>query len=489
MSSLARQLLRRKPIDADGGGSPLHRTIGLFQLTALGISCTIGTGIFFIMSQVVPMAGPAAVWSFVIAGVVAGLTALCYAELAGSVPVSGSTYSYAYTTLGEGTAMVVAACLLLEYAVAVAAVAVGWSQYLNEFLGNVFGLHLPDALSNAPEQGGIVNLPAMILIGLCALLLIRGTKESATVNAIMVCIKIGALLFFIAVGITGWNADHFADFAPYGIGGIAAGAGVVFFSFIGLDAVSTAGDEAKNPKRNLPLAIILALGVVLTLYIAVSLVAVGAQPVDKFEDQEAGLAAILSDIVGSSWPGTVLAVGAIISIFSVTLITLYGQTRILFAMSRDGMLPKIFARVNPRTATPIQNTIIVSAVVAVLAGVIPINFLAEMTSIGTLVAFLVVSVGVIILRRREPNLERGFKVPLYPVTPILSILGCIWIITQLRPITIIVFAIWVAAFLVFYFVYGRRKSLLEPGNAPVEPAVPYTSSIPVVKSGDEEERR
>ncbi|MET9329234.1 amino acid permease [Tsukamurella sp. NPDC003166] len=481
MTTIPQQLLRRKPIGPDAGDSPLVRTIGLFPLMAIGISCTIGTGIFFIMSEAVPLAGPAVVWSFVIAGAVAGLTALCYAELAGAVPVSGSTYSYAFVTMGEGTAMLVAACLLLEYAVSAGAVAVGWSQYLNELLGNLFSVHLPHALVNAPEEGGVVNLPAVILIALCALLLVRGTKESVVTNAIMVCIKLAVLLFFIAVGIAGWNSDHFADFAPYGISGIAAGAGVIFFSFIGLDAVSTAGEEAKNPKRNLPLAILLALLVVITLYVGVAVVAIGAQPADQFAGQEAGLSAILAKVVGASWPSTVLAIGAVISIFSVTLVTLYGQTRILFAMSRDGMIPKAFGRVNERTRTPVHNTLIVAAVVAVLAGVIPINFLAEMTSIGTLAAFLVVSVGLIILRRREPDLERGFTVPLYPLTPILSIAGCIWIITQLRPITIVVFVVWAALFLGFYFLYGRKRSILEPGNAEPVPDVPLTTAIRIEK--------
>nr|WP_231855577.1 amino acid permease [Tsukamurella pseudospumae] len=477
-------MLRRKPIAPDGGGSPLQRTIGLFPLMAIGISCTIGTGIFFIMSEAVPLAGPAVVWSFVIAGAVAGLTALCYAELAGAVPVSGSTYSYAYVTMGEGTAMLVGACLLLEYAVSAGAVAVGWSQYLNELLGNLFSVQLPHALVNAPEEGGVVNLPAVVLIALCAVLLVRGTKESVVTNAIMVCIKLAVLLFFIAVGITGWNSDHFANFAPYGISGIAAGAGVIFFSFIGLDAVSTAGEEAKNPKRNLPLAILLALAVVITLYVGVALVAIGAQSPEKFDGQEAGLSAILEQVVGASWPATVLAIGAVISIFSVTLVTLYGQTRILFAMSRDGMIPKVFARVNERTRTPVHNTLIVAGVVAVLAGVIPINFLAEMTSIGTLAAFLVVSIGLILLRRREPNLERGFTVPLYPLTPILSILGCLWIISQLRPITIVVFLVWGAAFLTFYFLYGRRRSALEPGNAEPGPDVPLTTAIRIEKDDE-----
>ena len=465
MSTLAQQLLRRKsttPIST--GEVHLERTIGLFQLTLIGVGATVGTGIFFIMSEAVPKAGPAVIVSFVIAGIVAGLTALCYAELAGSVPVSGSTYSYAYATLGEATAMGVAACLLLEYGVSTAAVAVGWSQYVNELLTNLFHVSLPTAIANAPEEGGIINLPAVILITLCALLLIRGTSESVTVNAVMVCIKVVVLLFFIGVGITGWNADHFANFSPHGMVGVLGGAGTIFFSFIGLDAVSTAGEEAKNPKRNLPLAIIAALLIVIALYVATATVAIGAQSTDKFAGQEAGLSAILTDIVGSSWPGTVVAVGAFLSIFSVTLVVMYGQTRILFAMSRDGMVSPVFAKVNPRTMTPIRNTVIVAIVTGLLAGVVPINFLAEMTSVGTLVAFAVVCIGVIILRRREPNLERGFKVPGYPVTPVLAILGCIAIVFELQVVTIAVFLVWTALFLVFYYFYGRKHSVLETGR-------------------------
>jgi basic amino acid/polyamine antiporter, APA family len=397
----------------------------------------------------------------VIAGVVAGLTAVCYAELASAVPVSGSSYSYAYATLGEVVAMGVAACLLLEYGVSSEAVAVGWSEYLNELLDNLFGVRIPDLLSQSPEGGGLINLPAVVLVALCALLLIRGASESAAVNAVMVLIKLGVLALFVVVGAFGWNTDNFADFAPFGITGITGAAGIIFFAYIGLDAVSTAGEEVKNPRRTMPLAILIALTVVTTVYILVAVVAVAAQPTSEFEGQEAGLAAILEKVTGTSWPASVLAAGAIISIFSVTLVTIYGQTRILFAIGRDGMLPRFFATVNPRTQTPVNNTIVVAVVVALLAGLLPINFLAEMTSIGTLVAFLVVSVGVIILRRTAPNLPRGFTVPGYPVTPILSILGCIWIIIDLRPITIAVFLIWVAVVLVWYFTYGIRHSRLN----------------------------
>lgn len=467
MASLGEQILRRKPVlemeaetGADSGESELARTIGLFQLSMFGVGATIGTGIFFVLSQAVPVAGPAVIWSFALAGVVAGLTAICYAELAGAVPVSGSSYSYAYATLGELPAMGVAACLLLEYGVSAAAVAVGWSQYLNELLDSLFGITIPESLSQAPEQGGILNLPAVILIFLCTLLLIRGASESAKTNAVMVLIKLGVLALFIVLGVRGWNSDNFAPFAPFGVAGITSAAGIIFFSYIGLDAVSTAGEEVKDPHRNMPLAILIALVTVTTVYMLVTAVAVAAQPAAAFEDQEAGLSAILEQVTGSAWPGTVLAAGAVISIFSVTLIVIYGQTRILFAMARDGMLPEIFHRVNPRTLTPVPNTIIVATAIALLAGLIPINFLAEMTSIGTLVAFLVVSIGVIVLRRTAPDLPRSFKVPGYPVTPVLSVLGCLWIIQDLRPVTILVFLIWVTLALVWYFLYGIKHSHL-----------------------------
>jgi amino acid transporter len=465
--SLGQALLRRKSVEfmtAESGtdveGGELKRSIGLFQLSAFGIGATIGTGIFFVLSEAVPVAGPAVVLSFVMAGVVAGLTAICYAELASAVPVSGSSYSYAYATMGEGIAMVVAACLLLEYGVSSAAVAVGWSQYLSQLFDNLFGFTLPTSLSQSPEEDGIINLPAVILVFLCAILLIRGASESAKVNAVMVVIKLSVLALFIVVGATGWNSDNLSDFTPLGTGAISSAAGIIFFSFIGLDAVSTAGEEVRNPRRTMPLAIIIALIVVTTFYIGVALVAVAAQPWPQFEGQDAGLAQILQDVTGSTWPGTVLAAGAVISIFSVTLVTIYGQTRILFAMGRDGMIPPIFHRLNPRTLTPVPATIIACVVISLLAGLLPISFLAEMTSIGTLVAFLIVSIGVMILRRTAPDLPRGFKVPGYPVTPLLSIAGCIWIIQDLRAVTIWVFFGWAAVALVWYFFYGMRHSEL-----------------------------
>ncbi|CAM2962618.1 amino acid permease [Mycobacterium intermedium] len=470
--SLKKQMLRRRPVgvssgqdEAEGG---LKRSFGTFQLTMFGVGSTIGTGIFIVLGQAVPQAGPAVIISFVIAGVAAGLAAICYAELASAVPISGSSYSYAYATLGEAVAMCVAACLLLEYGVATAAVAVGWSGYLNKLLHNVFGFHLPRAVSEAPwdahsgAEPGYVNLPAVVLIVMCALLLIRGASESAKVNTVMVLIKLGVLAMFAVLAFTAFDADHFSDFAPFGAAGVGAAAGTIFFTFIGLDAVSTAGEEVKDPQRTLPRAVIAALIVVTGVYVLVALAGLGTQPWRDFAgQQDAGLATILDNVTRGHWASTILAAGAVISIFTVTLITLYGMTRILFAMGRDGLLPKPFARVHPRTLTPVNNTLIVAAAASALAAFIPLDHLADMVSIGTLTAFIVVSLGVIILRVRQPELPRGFRVPGYPVTPVLSVLACGYLFFSLHWYTWIAFSGWLVVALVYYFVWGRHHSALN----------------------------
>ena len=486
--NLTEQMLRRRPVIgapiAHGASEHLKRTIGTFQLTMFGVGATVGTGIFFVLSEAVPEAGPGVVLSFLIAGIAAGLAAICYAELASAVPVSGSTYSYAYTTLGEVVAMGVAACLLLEYGVSSAAVAVGWSQYVNKLLDNFFGHHLPQAISAAPwgdSAPGFINLPAVVLVVMCALLLIRGASESATVNTIMVLIKLGVLVMFAVIAFTAFSIDNFADFAPLGAAGIGSAAGTIFFSYIGLDAVSTAGDEVKNPQKTMPRAILAALVTVTTVYILVTIAALGAQAWPDFEGQEAGLATILDRVTGAQYWGTVLAAGAVVSIFSVTLVTLYGQSRILFAMGRDGLLPSMFAKVNARTMTPVTNTIIVAIVVSILAGVVPLSYLADMVSIGTLVAFIVVSVGVIILRVREPDLPRGFRVPGYPVTPVLSVLACAYILFSLHWYTWIAFSGWVAVVLVFYFIWSRHHSALNGGDGVISSAAPGIDDIQVIR--------
>ncbi|WP_204081396.1 amino acid permease [Mycobacterium riyadhense] len=470
--SLREQMLRRRPVGgapvAPGAVGSLKRSFGAFQLTMFGVGSTIGTGIFFVLSEAVPEAGPSVIVSFVLAGIAAGLAAMCYAELASAVPVSGSSYSYAYATLGEAVAICVAACLLLEYGVATAAVAVGWSGYVNKLLANVLGLQLPRALSVAPwdsEPGlpqGYVNLPAIFLIGLCALLLIRGASESAKVNAVMVLIKLGVLGMFVMIALTAYSSDHFNDFAPFGVAGVGAAAGTIFFSFIGLDSVSTAGEEVINPQQTVPRALIAALFIVTGVYVLVAFAALGTQPWQAFGGQEeAGLATILDNVTRATWASTILAAGAVISIFTVTLVTMYGQTRILFAMGRDGLLPTRFASVNPRTMTPVNNTVIVAVVAAVLAALIPLNHLADMVSIGTLTAFIVVSVGVIILRVRQPDLPRAFRVPGYPVTPVLSVLACGYLLYSLHWYTWIAFGGWLAVALTYYLVWGRHHSALN----------------------------
>lgn len=468
--SQMREIMRRKPVTppaaAPGG---LERRIGTFQLAMFGVGATVGTGVFFVMHEATPLAGPAVIISFLLAGLAAGLSALCYAEMASAVPVSGSTYSYAYATLGEVVAMGVAACLLLEYGVSTAAVAVGWSDYLGRLISDVLGWQLPNAITAGPFEGGVINLPGMVLVVLCALLLIRGTSESAVVNAIMVLVKIGVLVMFGAIAFTAFNADNFADFAPMGASGVTAAAGTIFFTFIGLDAVSTAGDEVKNPQKTLPRALIIALLTVVAVYLFVAIAALGTQPWQSFEDpsqSQAGLAVIIENVVGSTWPAVILSAGAVISIFSVTLVVMYGQTRILFAIGRDGLLPKAFARVSPKTQTPVFNTIVVASVIALLTGFIPLSSLWDLVSIGTLVAFIVVAVGVIVLRVRQPDLPRGFRVPFYPVLPLLSIATCIYILTGLSWITYAWFLLWVAVVLAFYFLWGRHHSVLNRANHP-----------------------
>jgi amino acid transporter len=469
---LGSQLSRRKPIADQKGphaGPELSRSFGTFQLTMFGVGATVGTGIFFVLQEAVPDAGPAVVIAFLVAGLGAGLSALCYAEMASAIPVSGSTYSYAYHALGELMAMVIAACVLLEYGVSSSAVAVGWSGYFNELTDSLFGVSLPDSLSYSPvpyedNTTGLINLPAVVLVLMCMFLLIRGASESAKVNTVMVVIKLGVLMLFVIIGFTAFNADHFSNFWGAGAAGVSAAAATIFFSFIGLDAVSTAGEEVRDPQKALPRAIMGALAVVVTIYVLVAFAGVGAQPVEKFEDpeqQSAGLSVILENITGSSVPGTILAAGAVISIFSVTLVTLYGQTRILFAMGRDGMLPDKFSSVNPRTLTPQFNTVVVAIVVALIAGFVPADYLWDTVSIGTLGAFIVVAVGVIVLRRSHPELHRPFKVPGYPITPLLTIAVCVYILSGLPVVTWAIFGTWLLIVLLFYFAWGRRHALLN----------------------------
>jgi basic amino acid/polyamine antiporter, APA family len=460
-------LLRKKSIDemvaaTKGGDEHLARTMGVFPLMMFGVGATIGTGIFFVMAETVPDAGPAVIFSFVIVGIIAGLTALCYAEVASTVPVSGSAYSYAMASLGEFPAYVVGWCLILEYGVAASATSVGWAEYFNELLQDVFGWHLPHALSAGvlAEDPGVVNLPAIVLVALCCALLLRGASESARANAIMVVIKLGVLSLFVVIALTGFRSGNLSPFAPEGFAGVGAALPPIFFTFIGLDATSTAGEEVKDPGRTIPRAIVGALLIVTAFYVLVAFAALGAQQAGMFEGQEAGLARILTDVTGSDVPAIILSAGAVISVFSVTLVTIYGQTRILFAMGRDGMLPKMFKEVDSRTLSPNKNVVVTCVFVGLLASSVPIDKLWDLVSIGTLAAFVVVSATVIILRRTRPDLERSFKVPLYPVIPILSIVACFWVATKVPGETWLLVLVWLALATVLYLAYGRRHSVL-----------------------------
>jgi APA family basic amino acid/polyamine antiporter len=467
----ASDLRRCKPLGIaieDDGHPPLHRSIGLFQLVMLGVGATIGTGIFVALTTAVPAAGPAVVVSFVLAGITAALTALCYAELAAAIPVSGSSYSYAYATLGEFVAFMVAACLLLEYAVSASAIAVGWGQYLNELMIDVAGWKMPDAIAQPPGKGGYVNLPAVVLVGLCMTLLLRGARESALVNAVLVVAKLLVLLFFVIVALSGFHGSNLHPFMPLGVAGVGAAASSIFFSYIGIDAVSTASEEVENPDRNLPLGIILSLLIVTAVYVLVAVAAVGAQPWTRFAGQDAGLAVILRDLTGAAWPSLILCLGAIVSIFSVTLVVMYGQTRILYAMSRDGLLPPMFQRVHPRTLSPTHNTYLVAAFIALLAALAPLDVLVNLTSMGTLIAFGIVSAGVIVLRRTRPDLRRPYRVPLFPVLPALSVAFCLYLIAGLPKDTYLLFGAWAAGACVIYFGYSVRHSKLGR-QVPVEP--------------------
>lgn len=458
--------MRRKPVEllvAEGGqgeGGSLRRSLGMWQLTMISIGATLGTGIFVVLGESVPKAGPAVTLSFVLAGLTALFSALSYAELAGSIPVAGSSYSYAYATMGELIAWVCGWCLVLEYGVSVAAVAVGWGEYLNELLNGTIGVTIPDVLSSAPGEGGVINLPGLIVVLLAMVFLLGGAKESARANTIMVIVKIAALVLFCTIGFMGFKSGNYSDFMPLGTAGVSAAAASLFFSYIGFDAASTAGEEAKNPQRDLPRAIMLSLIIVTALYVLVAAVAVGAWNWADFEGSEATLAAIMNDVSGQSFWGTLLAAGAVISIASVVLTVLYGQTRVLFAMSRDGLVPKVFGKVSKKTGTPRVNTVIVSLFCAVLASVIPLGKLVDATSIGTLFAFGLVNIAVIVLRKTRPDMPRTFRVPLGWLFPVLGFGFCAYNMFSLDSITWIVFGVWMAAGLVFYFLYGMSRSRL-----------------------------
>jgi basic amino acid/polyamine antiporter, APA family len=470
----------------------LTRTLGAFQLTMLGIGAVIGTGIFVLTAEAAQKAGPGMMLAFVIAGFVCAVAALCYSELASMVPVSGSAYTYSYAVMGELLAWMVGWALVLEYAVAAGAVSVGWSGYFVGLLENFAGIEIPQMIAAGPTDGGIINLPAAIIALLVTWLLIIGTTESAFVNAILVSIKVAALTVFVILAVPVMNSANFEPFAPLGFGGISAAAASIFFAYVGFDAVSTAAEETKNPQRNMPIGLIGSLAICTIFYMLVAagvIGSVGAQPM--LDASGAGIAPGSAELTAAcnaaaaagneavvcskealawtlreiGWPqiGNLIGLAAGIALPSVILMMMFGQTRIFFVMSRDGLLPEVFSKVHPKYGTPYVITIITGVFVSLFAAFFPVGALADISNSGTLFAFAMVSIAVMVLRRTDPNRNRPFRTPFVNIVAPISILGCLYLFFSLSYYTLGLFVAWATIGLVVYFAYSRNRSHVGRG--------------------------
>ena len=451
-------------------GHELKRSVSAVQLTAMGVGAIIGTGIFVVIGKGAGIAGPGVILSFVLAAVACTFSALSYAELASSIPVSGSAYTYSYATMGEVVAWIIGWDLILEYGVSVAAVAVGWGGNVNAFLDAAFGVKLPDAISTSPSDGGVFNLPAVFIVLAIMLLLVRGVRESAGANLVMVCVKLVVLTFFIIVAFVNFKADNLQPFMPNGFHSVTAAAAIIFFAYIGFDAVSTGSEEARDPAKTLPFAVIGSLLICTLFYILTAVGALGIATPAQMEGSDAPLATALDEGAGISWAAWVLALGALIAITSVVLVIFYGQTRIFFAMARDGLLPERMAQVHPRFGTPAKLTVGLGVLIALLAAFVPLGAIVELVNIGTLFAFVLVNIGVIVLRRTRPDMPRPYRVPFSPVFPLLGVAFAVYLMSDLPLATWIRFVIWLAIGLAIYALYGYRHSRLrrDLGPAPVE---------------------
>ncbi len=468
---------------AEGTEVTLRRALGAMNLTMLGIGAIIGAGIFVLTGTAAAQyAGPAIVLSFILAGFGCLFAGLCYAEFAAMIPIAGSAYTYGYATLGELIAWIIGWDLILEYLFGAATVAVGWSGYFVAFLKEL-GIALPESLTQAPlnvvgthtlvrNAGGIINLPAIVLVLLMTTLLVVGIRESASFNNVIVFIKMAIVILVIGFGFMYVNTANWHPFIPenstgefghYGLSGIVRGAAVVFFAYIGFDAVSTAAQEAKNPQRDMPIGILASLGICTVLYILMALVMTGLTSYKNLNVPHPVFVAIEAAGPALKWLTYFINIGAILGLASVVLVMLMGQPRIFFSMSRDGLLPAIFGKVHPKFQTPYVTTIVTGIVAAAVAGFFPIALLGELVSIGTLLAFVIVCVGVMVLRYARPNIPRPFRTPLVPLVPILGILICGYMMSSLPGDTWIRLIVWMLAGLAIYFLYGMRNSRV--GNA------------------------
>lgn len=495
--SFVERMFARKSIaqvQRETQNSELKRSLGKWNLLLLGVGCIIGAGIFVRTGSAAALhAGPAVLLSFVVAGIVCAFAGLCYAELSSTLPVSGSAYTYGYTTLGEFVAWTMGVLLLLEYGIAAAVVAVGWGGYVVSLLAD-FGLQIPPQLTgptgytlmrdgvpvlvDGQAVTTIFNLPAFLICIALSLLLVLGVSESAKVNNVIVAIKVSVLAAFIAVGgsivlsnLPELIATNWTPFIPentgpgeFGVDGIMRAASIVFFAYIGFEAVSTAGQEAKDPAKDMPFGIIGSLVVCTVIYMLVAAIMTLLVPYNTLNVPDP--VAVVVDAFGPQWGwlAKIIKVGAIIGLTSVVLVLMYGQTRIFYTMARDGLLPHIFSRVHPKYQTPWINTLLVGLITACAAGFLDINLLGDATSVGTLAAFAIVCLSVIYLRRAAPELPRGFKVPFYPVTPILGILSCGYLITTVPTHVLLLFLGYLAVGMVIYFFYGIHFSNLQTGR-------------------------
>lgn len=495
---------RVKPLDAilaTAEKKSLHRSLGPIQLTMLGIGGIIGTGIFVLTAEAAQKAGPGMMLAFVIAGFVCAVAALCYSELAAMVPVAGSAYTYSYAVLGEFFAWLVGWALILEYAVAASAVSVGWSGYVVGLLQHSAGIVIPPELANGPYAGGIINLPAVLIGAVVTSLLVIGTKESATVNAVLVAVKVAALAAFVALSIPVIDDANFHPFMPLGVSGVVAAAASIFFAYVGFDAVSTAAEETRNPQRNVPIGLIGSLIICTIFYLLVAAGAAGsygAQPLfgaggailspgsaeltarcnevaavakEPLVCSHEALAHVMRQI-GHPIVGNLLGLAAGLALPSVILMMMYGQTRIFFVMSRDGLLPPVLSKVHPRFKTPHVVTIVTGIGVMIAAAFFPVGQLANISNSGTLFAFLTVAVAVMMLRRSEPDRHRPFRTPLVYVIAPLAVAGCLVLFFFLPMAAKLVFPIWAAIGLAFYFLYGMRKSHVGLGVVEVPELAP-----------------